>query len=95
MKPELKTAEQYVSEIKPVMGNLEYCAKNGKINGSIALDIKKAIESHTSERLDHVRQQLEEMKETFRGVPSDYTKGKSVAYSEAISLIDQIKSEKK
>lgn len=78
MKTELKTAEQHLKYelLKKPEVPAFYCAI-------------KAIESHTSERLDHLRQQLEEWRDE-----AHYEMYRT-AYSEAISLIDQLKAETK
>ena len=89
MKTELKihgiNSGQYTlvmdgEKVALMMGDKETALKNAKI-------IKKAFD--TSERLDHLRQQLEELRD---GAPYAMY---SIAYSEAISLIDQLKAETK
>jgi len=76
MKTELKTAEQHLDQAwKETDGDLHESAI-------------KAIESHTSERLDHLRQQLEAKRESCE-------QDELIGLTSAISLIDQLKAETK
>lgn len=94
MKTELKTAEQhlnkYIGTFKNQLEQQPYLEKS----------ILKAIESARNEPLDHLRQQLEDkvkngklITETpyYAGVKD----GIRIGFEEAISLIDQLKAEKK
>lgn len=89
MKTELKTAEEKYNEM--------FTSECMVISKDEAI---AAIESHTSERLDHLRQQFENR--TIKGsmevasVGHQWaTKAKIDAFKEAISLIDQLKAETK
>lgn len=81
MKTELKTARAHLSK---------YATETQLDNNSIPItNAISAIESHTSERLDHLRQQLEE--EEKECITPTYCNG----IRKAISLIDQLKAETK
>jgi len=108
MKTELKTAEQHLKDqiIRNSSGDytsIDYI-KYKSANKKMVEVMLKAIESHTSERLDHLRQQLEafmnfnnnKYNETESGHPMlPVYEWKAVAFQEAISLIDQLKAENK
>jgi hypothetical protein len=90
MKTELKTAEQHFKEAmefaigEPIpQAQFDSCKNEEGFIGAI-----KAIESHTSERLDHLRQQLEAKRETCE-------QDELIGLTTAISLIDQLKAETK
>lgn len=44
----LPTARELIAKIIPNRANFDYCGQSGKINGSLLMEIEKAIESHTA-----------------------------------------------
>lgn len=84
MKTELKTAEQHYKE---AIGETRF-----NLEGSVTkTQIIYAIESARNEPLDHLRQQLEV--EDDASLSESYEYGRGIR--KAISLIDQLKAEKK
>lgn len=82
MKTELKTAEQHLKDA---------WANQNPIKGIWESSLE-AIESHTSERLDHLRQRLEAKQEQLYTKHGNlFSAGQDSAFEEAISLIDQLK----
>lgn len=93
MKTELKTAKEKIDRACKNVSGLD------KLTDWHKEWLIRAVESHTSERLDHLRQQLEEsLASCARFAENGNEKWympKAAGLEEAISLIDQLKAEMK
>lgn len=47
----MKTKKDLINEIKVNAANFEYCAKTGKINGSLLVDIERIMQEYTDQQL--------------------------------------------
>ena len=59
-----KKAKEYINCIVPNKGNLDYCAQVGRLNGSIYMDVCKAVELAEQEAEERMqRKAIEAFKE--------------------------------
>ncbi len=60
-EPTLPTARDLIAKIIPNQANFEHCGKHRTINGSLLLDIERAIESHTAAHTAELRERVKEL----------------------------------
>lgn len=61
----MKTAEDFIREIKIEKSNLEYIAKTGEINGSLLLSFKQAMRLYAEQAIDRCAEVTGDLKHTF------------------------------
>ncbi len=65
-EPKLPTARDLIAKIIPNQANFEHCGKHRTINGSLLLDIERAIESHTQAHTDGLRGRVKELESVIQ-----------------------------
>lgn len=72
-------AKEYINCIVPNKGNFDYCAEVGRLNGSVYMDVCKAVELAEQEAEERMRKELtrwhdpkEELPEYYKAVEVKY-----------------------
>lgn len=66
--PTLPTARDLIAKIIPNQANFEHCGQYRTINGSLLIDIEKAIESHTQAHTEGLRERVKELEAELNDV---------------------------
>lgn len=64
-------AKEYINCIVPNKGNFDYCAEVGRLNGSVYMDVCKAVELAEQEAEERMRKELTRWHDPKEMLPED------------------------